>query len=288
MRSADDGDKAHCRHRGLVLSLGKPPGVLLIQSFFVHCKSLTGSVAKSLERVFKQCIVVTCVYFMMFQFLSFVLYLSFVPFALCLADLVVDHDKKHWMFSLDSFFVAKPLQVRFCMVACVGVFFCVLIPVYSVSLHGRIWVFAFMSLCLYACVFSCAHVLVPVCLWLYLCALVLVPACSYACDIEKREGWRPQHRSSAHHTCICASHMLACTLGVMCTRRIMCTWRTMCTMCTLWFHMISCTLCVIIDDSSSEARKFLLIHRFHASPVRDRKRPLLEEIRGALAHTSYL
>ena len=33
MRRADNDDKAHCRHRGLVLSLGKPPEVLLILSF---------------------------------------------------------------------------------------------------------------------------------------------------------------------------------------------------------------------------------------------------------------
>ena len=98
-----------------------------------------------------------------------------------------------------------------------------------------IWVSMFVSLCLCLflciCVCICALVFVSVCLCLYLCAC--------ACDIEKPEGWPPQHRSSAHYTCIRASHMVACTLGVMCN---MC---TIYTMCTVWFHMVGCTLCVI-------------------------------------------
>ena len=49
MRRADNDDKAHCRHRGLVLSLGKPPGGVADSVLLI----LTGSVAKSLERVFQ-------------------------------------------------------------------------------------------------------------------------------------------------------------------------------------------------------------------------------------------
>ena len=114
----------------------------------------------------------------------------------------------------------------------------------------------FVSLCLYACVCICVLVFVSVRLCLYLCACVctsvLVPV-----TLRKR---KVDHHSTAPLPTIPAFAHLT-WLPVL--------WVS-CVTCVLYILCVPCgfTWLVVLCVSSSEARKFPLIHRFHASPVR--------------------